>query len=365
MENTYIMFVFLLLIQCTNHKKPYAQSSFIHHKSDSILYTGRINHTDSTSIIYWQGSSIKLNFKGDYVKILIHDEYGKNYYNVILDQDSIILFHPDSVKRWYTLVSGIENKNHSLEFFKRTEWIKGATYIYGFELAGGAELLAPPQKPKKTIEFFGNSITCGYAIEDADTIEENPDSIYTNNYLTYAAITARHFNANYYNTARSGIGITISWFPMIMDDLYYRLNPADSSSRWDFTKYQPDVVVINLFQNDSWLVESPDYPEFKHRFGTKKPNSDFFVEKYKEFVLKIRKVYPNANIICALGPMDAVEEGSPWPNYIKIAVSELNDDKIYTLFFPFQNTELHPKIDEHQKMAKQLIRFIEDNKLLE
>jgi hypothetical protein len=32
------------------------------------------------------------------------------------------------------------------------------------------------------------------------------------------------------------------------------LDPVDSTSKWDFSGYTPDVVVINLFQNDSWLV---------------------------------------------------------------------------------------------------------------
>ena len=364
MSKVYLFIIVLLFGACTTQNNEKKQYDFIKFSNENILYTGRINFTDSAAILYWQGSSIKLNFKGNELKILIKDEQAKNYYNIILDNDSIILFHPDSVKKWHILVSGIENKEHSLEIFKRTEWTQGATYIYGFELGNEAKLLARPIKPEKTIEFFGNSITCGYAIEDTDTTKENPDSIYTNNYLTYAAITARHFNANYYNTARSGIGVTVSWFPMIMDDMYYRLNPTDSSSRWDFTQYQPDLVVINLFQNDFYILQTPDYPEFKHRFGTKKPNADFFVEKYKEFVSKIRKAYPDANIICALGPMEAVKEGLPWRGYIKTAVSELNDDKIYTLFFPFQDTGLHPKIDEHQKMAEQLIKFIEDNGLL-
>jgi hypothetical protein len=39
------------------------------------------------------------------------------------------------------------------------------------------------------MEFYGNSITAGYAIEDFSG-NDQPDSTYTNNYLSYAAITA-------------------------------------------------------------------------------------------------------------------------------------------------------------------------------
>jgi hypothetical protein len=364
MRKIYFSIVLALFIQCNSIEKTENKTRIINFNSTKILYTGRINFTDTASVIYWQGSSVKFNFKGTDVKILMQDEHGKNYYNIILDNDSIILFHPDSTKKWYTLVSNLESKKHSLEIFKRTEWTNGASYIYGFETGKNTKLLAPPKKPQKTIEFFGNSITCGYANEDTDTLADHPDSIYTNNYLSYAAITARHFNTNYYNTARSGIGITVSWFPMIMNEMYYRLNPTDSTSHWDFNKTQANLVVINLFQNDYAISLRPDYPEFKHRFGNEIPNSEFFIEKYKNFVLKIRKAYPDANIICALGPMSAVNDSLPWKGYVKTTVNQLNDDKIYTFFFTPINNDLHPKVKDHQKMADTLIQFIEEHELL-
>ncbi len=362
MQKIYFLIILAFFIQCNNPEKIDNQTQTINYNSNKVLYTGRINHTDSAAIIYWQGSSVKLNFKGSSLKILMKDEQGKNYYNIILDQDSTILFHPDSIKKWYTIVSGIKNKKHSLEIFKRTEWINGATYIYAFQTGKNTKLLNSPKRSIKTIEFFGNSITAGYAIED--TVGDSPDSTLTNNYRTYAAITARHFKANYYSTTRSGIGITISWFPMIMAEMYNRLNPMDSTSKWDFKKVQPDLVVINLFQNDATLSKMPDFKEFKHRFGDKKPDTAFFIEKYKEFILKIRKVYPSANIICSLGPMSAVKKGAPWPGYIKHALAEINDNKIHTLFFPYIGLKTHPKIKEQKEMSDILIKFIENNKLL-
>jgi hypothetical protein len=108
----------------------------------------------------------------------------------------------------------------------------------------------------------------------------------------------------------------------------------------------------------------PEFTEFKHRFGDTPPDSTFFIKKYKEFILKIRKVYPSANIICSLGPMSAVKKGAPWSGYIKKAVEEINDNKIYTLFFPFLKLKTHPKIKEQKEMADILIKFIDDNRLL-
>ena len=137
--------------------------------------------------------------------------------------------------------------------------------------------------------------------------KDSPDSTYTNNYLSYAAITARHFDAEYHCICKSGIGITVSWHPLIMPEMYDRLIPTDPSSKWDFSLYKPDVVVVNLFQNDSWLVNMPEYDEFKVRFGTEAPNDDEIIAGYQQFIANLRQKYPYANIICSLGCMDAVK----------------------------------------------------------
>ena len=85
------------------------------------------------------------------------------------------------------------------------------------------------------------------------------------------------------------------------------------------------------------------------------------VESYRAFVKKIRDVYPESHIICALGCMDATKQGSPWPDYIKEATDPLNDKNIYNLLFPFMNKPGHPREEDHEKMAKRLIAFIEKN----
>ena len=78
-----------------------------------------------------------------------------------------------------------------------------------------------------------------------------PEGTYTNNYLSYAALTARYFDAGYQCICKSGIGVTISWFPLTMSEMYDRLVPTNPDSKWDFSLYTPDIVVVNLFQNDS------------------------------------------------------------------------------------------------------------------
>ena len=357
MKNLYILAVLFLFIiggnSCTKAEV------FVPANSDQIHYMGRIVHTDSMASFYWSGTSAQINFEGTSVKALLQDERD-NYYNVIIDHDSVIMIVPPKDKELVTLVENLKPGKHWVELFKRTEYDRGKTDFYGFQLNAGAKLLAPDPVSEKKIEFYGNSITCGYAVDDPSG-RDRSDSIFTNNYKSYSAITARHYNAEYSCISKSGIGITISWFPYIMPDIYDELIPLDSTSKWDFSKFTPQVVVIHLLQNDSWLVNMPKHPSFKKYFGIEKPSEEFIINAYKSFVGDIRSKYPSAQIICTMGGMDATREGSPWPGYAEEAVRRMNDDKVFTYFMPYHGIHGHPDEAEQKVMAEGLIKFIDEN----
>lgn len=337
-----------------------AQKKYITFNNPNIQYEGRVAFSDSIACLNWSGSSITMNFKGSEISAILKDADTSNYYNVILDDKVISKIQLATTKQSYILASGLNKGNHKIQLFKRTEWGKGQSFFYGFETNVNARIL-PKSKPKKRkIEFYGDSITCGYGIEDK-TGKDSGTGHFENNYLTYDALTARHFDAQFSCIANSGIGIMVSWFPNIMPDIYDLTNPHDKKNKWEFNKYTPDIVVINLFQNDSWLLNLPKNEQFKNRFGTQKPNEDFIIKSYENFVKLIRKKYPNTSIICALGNMDATKESSKWPDYIVKAVGNLNDKKIYTHFFKYKNTPGHPKVSEQKAMADSLIAFIDKN----
>jgi hypothetical protein len=325
-----------------------------------IRYSGRIAFTDSTAELSWTATEVMINFNGTGVSAVLRDERSDNNYNIIIDGKVMSVLHPEMAKKSYVLASGLPAGKHTLELFKRNEWAMGKTWFYQFVLDKGAKILAPPAAKKRKIEFFGNSISCGYA--DIDTTgQDRGTSPYEDGYISYASLTARHFNAELHNTSKSGIGITISWFPMIMPEMYDRLDATDPNSKWDFSKYTPDVVIINLFQNDCWLTAMHDNDQFKARFGTTPPTPEFIINAYQSFVKSIRSKYPKAKILCILGSMDATKAGSPWPGYIDKAVAGLNDKNILTHFIPYKNTNGHPSAKEQRAMADDLVTFMEQN----
>src|SRR6201999_692597 len=104
------------------------------------------------------------------------------------------------------VINGLDNGNHHLELFKRTEWAMGQTWFYGFELGKEGKLLPASPTHKRKIEFYGNSITCGYAVLDTEG-KDRGTAPYEDGYLSYAAITARHYNAEFSSISKSGIGV--------------------------------------------------------------------------------------------------------------------------------------------------------------
>jgi len=299
--------------------------------------------------MYWPGTSIDAVFEGSSLGVVLNDETGKPYYNVIIDGDDAapVVLDMKPGLHTYTVATNLAAGTHRVELFRRTEGEDGPTEFCGFILDEGAPLRISPPAPARRIEFYGDSITCGMGNEAPDDAGDE-DNSERNNYLAYGAVTARALNADYRCIARSGIGILISWYELVMPDYWDRLDPRSVNNRWDFSSWTPDVVVINLFQNDSWLVGRMDPV----------PNEKKIVQAYIDFVSGIRKVYPDAHIVCALGCMDATKSGSPWPGYIHEALAQINDPNISELVFPFKGFTKHPRVRHHREMAEQLTAHI-------
>ncbi|MEN8137204.1 MAG: GDSL-type esterase/lipase family protein [Bacteroidota bacterium] len=330
----------------------------VNHDNAKLQFMGRIAQSDSTSELYWSGTSVEIVFEGTELSATLKDG-GKNYYNVIIDNDSIYTLDLEKGKKKYKLVESLGEGKHSVKLFRRTEWTYGKTSFYGFSFDEATEVLAIAKK-QKNIEFYGNSITSGWAVEDYSG-KDNAKGTNTNNWYSYAAVTARHFDADYTCISRGGIGVTVSWYPMRMSEMYDRLNPDDANSKWDFTKSTPDVVVVNLLQNDAFLVVKPNNNQFKERFGETAPTDEFLSNAYADFISTIRGKYPNAEIVCLLGNMTITQEGSKWPTIVAKAVNSLKDEKISTVFVPYKNTPGHPRIEEQQIIADSLISNINKN----
>ena len=228
----------------------------------------------------------------------------------------------------------------------------------GFILDKGATLLSPPALPERKIEFIGNSITCGYGNESI--VANDPFEYETeNHYLTYAQLTSRALEAQAYVVARSGIGVYRSYDgpktgtpENVMTTEYEYTNLYDRSEKWDFSRYQPQLVCINLGTND---------------LSTNNYDVKLLKAAYKKFLSQVRSHHPKAKIVYLCGSMLGGKELEIAKKTLNEVVDEANkagDKEVYRFDFTPQTGDIrfgaswHPSVWQHQKMAAELTAYL-------
>lgn len=213
--------------------------------------------------------------------------------------------------------------------------------------------------PDRKIEFIGNSITCGYGVESTDKTDPFADET-ENHYYTYAAIAARNLQAQHYVVARSGIGIyrnyngPLEGSPECMPACYDRTLFGDSTERWDFSRYTPDVVCINLGTND---------------VSTSGCDPDRLYRAYADFLTTVRQHYPEAKIVLLSGCMLRGESLSIVTTALDRLTQERHqagDYEVYRFDMTPQTGSLgygagwHPSQLQQQRMADELTPFLQE-----
>ena len=322
------------------------------------VYAGRVDFSDPTAPkFYWAGNSTTIGFTGRKISIELDNPAGDNYFDVVIGGDGAHrhVIHCLKGRHVYVVDTHLANTRHTVEIFRRVDPVYSVTDFDGIEIGQADSVFHPALHHRLKIEFYGDSITSGYGVLDA-TRKDNGNPASMDAYVSYAAVASRLLHADYRSISLSGIGILKSWFPLVMPQMYGRLSPRDPDSHWDFSKWVPDVVVINLLQNDSWLLPMEKHP----------PSARQITDAYARFVQTLRTHYPNAAIICMLGNMDIARDGSPWPGYVKAAVLHLRtrgDQRLHVLLVPYKNTPGHPDVVEQRSMAVALVKKIESVQL--
>lgn len=324
-----------------------AQSREVPANDPSIEYVGRFDFKDPLKPAFmYSGCMIRTGFTGTSIAIKLEDDSLRNWYTVRLD-DRVFTFRSSNAGGFYGLGKELADTRHILEVSRRTEWHGGTSKFNGFVIDRGKSLFKLPML-ERTIEFIGNSLTCGYGNEGKSR-EEHFSYETENNYLTYGTIVARTLNANYVSVCRSGIGMYQSYGgekdfvqPKLYDEIV-----VGSKSVWDYKSHQPDVVVIELGAND--LAKPLD--------------SSAFVTTYVAFVRKIRQQYPLAKIVCAAGPDGLTEDQSKFQPYLKAVTGQFaaTDKRVYFFYFgriDSNGSDWHPNVKEHGQMAEVLLPFV-------
>ena len=218
---------------------------------------------------------------------------------------------------------------------------------------------SPFEAGQLKLEFIGDSITCGYGLEgvwEKDTFttrQERPDK-------AYAFLTAKALDAKVQLCSWSGIGVLSNYvdpetvnlpdthwlmqtvWPYTDKSLSLRLGIEPEV--WDGSRYEPDIVVINLGTNDiSWVRGIED-----RRLS--------YVANLRHLIEAVHRRSPRAKICCCLGIMgEALNESVT--EAVELFKKDFPAVKVKALLFTEQlesdgiGTDWHPSAVTHKKAA--------------
>ncbi len=312
----------------------------------NLRYIGRFDTSQPASPrCAWANSSVTIRFNAAAINVKMAGG-GADYWQVVLDSRPIARLKMIGKPALFRLADHLKPGVHEITLVKRGEPIFGVTRILGFELSSGGKVLPVPPNHRH-LEVIGDSISVGFGNQGPN--QYAPFSADTEDaYMSYGAIAARKLHAEYACIAWSGKCL---WPHNSILKFYGLTLPPQAKSVWNFARWKPQAVLINLGTND---------------FAAGNPPEKGWVGAYEKFVAKLRHEFPGVSVFCALSPMLS----DPWSksknarttcgNYLKAVVAHFRGQghkKVYYLDFPMQNGSRgfgamwHPSVKEDRYMA--------------
>lgn len=342
----------------------------------NVRFIGRVMPLENTLWMALSGTGVEFSVSGTFVKITF---IADDTWNGVPENRARVAVYVDGKRVADTLLSQPETtvsafvseqeENHIIRVIKLSESPMSTCGISGIDTDGE---IRPTESKDRLIEFVGDSITCGYGVDDED--RDHHFATGTEDVTrAYAYKTAEALDADYSMVSFSGYGIVSGYSGdgakvanQLVPDYYEKLGFSYGTYKgeykpqnmaWDFTSRQPDLVVINLGTNDmSYVLDKAERREE-------------YIAGYVAFLKTVRKYNANARILCVLGIMGealcpALEE------VIERYKKMTGDMKIFYLGFTEQLPEdgyaadWHPTETTHRKAAAKLTQEIKkiDNK---
>jgi lysophospholipase L1-like esterase len=319
-----------------------------------LQFVGRFDTTVAGApLMAWSGSEIRARFSGQRLVLQLEALRGPCWFTAELDDTQHTLaFAPGAVQAWQPpapLTAG----EHTLRLVKRTEGSMAEARLLGVELAPGASLLEPPPPRPRRFEFYGDSITAGACNGDPGE-DQFEDASTHDGTRAYGALAAERLDADYIGIAVSGTGITRSWNELLMPQVWDRVVPRPDAPLAPVDDRQPDVVFVNLGQNDHAFPASLGEP-FAAGYGA----------RYLAFVRGLRQRYAQARLVLLTGGMTGWKEQPALERTARATAARLRaegDSRVWTYTFQAFGAT-HPRFDVHARMADELVAFLRERVL--
>lgn len=348
-----------------------AASGEIVFNEENVKLCGRTELIDDTLWCAFSGTGADFIYNGKGLDITVCGDGAAGTDNqariaIYVNGERVVDDMIDSAEKSYRVAESDEITESEIKIVKLSETAQSTIGIKPVILGEGESIAPAPEKELK-IEFIGDSITCGYGVDDEDRDHHFATST-EDATKAYAYKTAELLDADYSLVSISGWGIISGYtndpqkkadsqqIPLYYGKLGYSYQKfagttAPQDVDWDFGRFVPDVIVINLGTNDNSYCK-----------GDKEKRTEYR-DAYIEFLKQIREKNPDSEIFCALGIMGA-ELFNDMGEAALMYTEETGDEKVHFVQLPTQDGSLgyaadwHPTEATHEVAAEYLAEEI-------
>ena len=275
---------------------------------------------------------------------------------VVIDDDYENMVHIPTVTGEQNItvaekLSGV----HTVKVLKLLEFSRGRFEVKSVHFDG--KMCEKPAEKTLKFEFYGDSLTCGYGNLCSTRNSPNPFGYLEHGYKTWCVLLCEKLGAEMSAVSSSGQGIVTDCVgnPDGTIEKYWDKAVPSLNVKWDFSKYIPDYVFINLCANDV------NYLRFVEGATM---DWSLFKANAKKLIDGIREHAPKCKIVFPLG-FDSGNEH--FRNCIK-AYRELIDEESYkdiTIYDDISCNQLggdwHPNLDDDVMMYEKLYAHLQED----
>lgn len=296
---------------------------FIPANDPSIWTVGRTQqNADGTLSFDWESTQFYMNVVGaNYVRM--HIKASGGIFGLFLVQvdgweESQVWVGRDNDESEFLIANDLRQKGAQIRVISVLEpAFEGAnptsffTFL-GFSTDGAAAAAGPPRT--RRIELVGDSISAGFGSRGSAETPQCPVTGWTSgNPYTYNWFLAEYFKADIVPVAWSGKGMYQNCCDNgeTMPSYYLQtLGGGQYTKDWDFSRYVPHMLLINLGTNDFGHDSGPAWEAR-------------FTQTYVDFVFNATARYKNPKlpVFVAQGPMNC---GAPLRNSLHSAITKIN-----------------------------------------
>ncbi len=339
--------------------------------TSNVRFIGRYYQRDNQYYTAFGASGIEFKFTGTRASISVNSNTAgagrETYIHIIVDDSTDYLYedYQDDTRialadgySVINLAAGLEDTTHTIRILKANE--SCYNQIAWGEIYTDGEVVAPPSAKEKKIQFFGDSITCGY--NNVNYPENNTGvgsgegpgiTLHQDTVMSYALNIVRHFDADYEIFAQQGLSASNVFAGTSLSGTQYDASSPFNSigDPWNHDLFTPDLIV-----QYNWINEY-------HGRMASGVSADTITAAYVRMYTKFLTEHPNAKIITV-----SQYGAAPYTAAVNAAINQMVEngydrDRFYVHVLSIPSNR-HPFIaggnTSHQAIAAELIGTIEN-----